>query len=131
MNPGIDLLTGRLRLREYEESAEAAQAWAMLDASRAGTPAATSAEAPAFWDRLVRDRSRTPRTRFELAVTLRAGGSLIGSVRIAVIDPGRRQADIGYALHPDFWSRGYGTEAALAIVQFGFDDLGMDHIWAT
>ena len=135
MKPGIDLLTEGLRLREYESPAEAVQAWAMLDASRTAGLAAPPTKAPtqatAFWDRIGRDRSQTPRTRFELAVTLRGGGSLIGGVRIEIIDAGRTQGDIGYGLHPSFWSQGYGTEAASEIIRFGFAHLGLKQIWAT
>jgi ribosomal-protein-alanine N-acetyltransferase len=38
---------------------------------------------------------------------------------------------MGYALHPDYWGKGYATEAAQAIVNFGFKHLKMHRIWAT
>ena len=135
MNPSIGLLTERLRLREYESPAEAAEAWARLNWSPMGGLAAPSTEAPAvaiaFWDRLTGARSKAPRTRFELAVILPATGALIGGVRIDVIDAARSQGDIGYALYPGFWSQGYGTEAASELIRFGFEDLGLNRIWAT
>ncbi len=135
MNPSVDLLTERLRLREYEQAGEAAQAQVASDVMRvaglAAFPAQTPQEITAFWKRITRDRNREPRTQFELAVTLREGGNLIGGVRINVIDAPRWQGDIGYALHPGFWSRGYGTEAARAIVGFGFAQLKLHRIWAT
>ena len=33
------------------------------------------------------------------------------------------EADIGYELAPEYWGRSYTTEAALAVVDFGFRDL--------
>jgi ribosomal-protein-alanine N-acetyltransferase len=34
-------------------------------------------------------------------------------------------------LRRDYWGNGFGTEAAQAIVDFGFDVLGLHRIWAT
>jgi ribosomal-protein-alanine N-acetyltransferase len=41
-----------------------------------------------------------------------------------------RSADVevGYRLHHDQWGRGFATEGATALVQYGFDDLGLDRI---
>jgi len=38
--------------------------------------------------------------------------------------------EIGWRLAHDFWGRGYATEAAQAVLGFGFDDLGLDEIVA-
>lgn len=72
-----------------------------------------------------------PRTRFQLAVTLRTSGLLIGNCGIRLASAGDRQADIGFELSPDHWARGYATEAARAIVRFGFDELGLHRIRAS
>jgi len=42
----------------------------------------------------------------------------------------RREGNIGYELDPVYWGRGYATEAARAILAFGFQDLGLHRIWA-
>jgi RimJ/RimL family protein N-acetyltransferase len=36
--------------------------------------------------------------------------------------------EIGWRLHPDFWGSGYATEAALASLEYGFGELGLDDI---
>ena len=33
--------------------------------------------------------------------------------------------DIGYRFFPDYWGMGIGTEAALPIIKYGFEDLGL------
>jgi RimJ/RimL family protein N-acetyltransferase len=36
--------------------------------------------------------------------------------------------EIGWRLGPEFWGRGYATEGALAVLEFGFRELGLDEI---
>ena len=36
----------------------------------------------------------------------------------------------GTRLHPAQWGRGYTTEAARAMIDFGFRELGLHRIWA-
>lgn len=81
-----------------------------------------------------------PRSRYALAVSLlpsglSGGGKLIGTVGIRLRslgghDTGVPQADIGYEIDPDYWGIGIATEAAEAIVAFGFSSLGVHRIWA-
>lgn len=71
-----------------------------------------------------------PRTKFQLAMVLRAEDRLIGSCGIRMNDPELREAHIGFELDSRYWNRGYATEAARRIVRFGFEELGMDRIWS-
>ena len=43
---------------------------------------------------------------------------------------GLEDADIGYALLPKFWSKGYAVESALAVKQYAKDVLGLKRIVA-
>lgn len=70
------------------------------------------------------------RHKFQLAVTLRETGQLIGNCGIRMDDPDTRVGDIGYEFAPEHWGQGYATEAAREIVRFGFDELGLHRIWA-
>jgi ribosomal-protein-alanine N-acetyltransferase len=36
--------------------------------------------------------------------------------------------EVGYRLLPEAWGRGFATEGARALVDYGFDDLGIDRI---
>jgi len=38
--------------------------------------------------------------------------------------------DIGWRLHKDHWGKGYATEGAKACLDFGFDEIGLDKIYA-
>ena len=48
-----------------------------------------------------------------------------------VSDPPNRGAWIGYCFNRRYWGRGYATEAARAVVDFGFASLGLHRIFAT
>ncbi len=63
------------------------------------------------------------------AVTLRGGSELVGTVGLTV-RPEQRSAELGYWIGRPFWNIGYGTEAARAIVDFGFTVLPVDRIHA-
>ncbi|GIG59751.1 N-acetyltransferase [Longispora fulva] len=70
----------------------------------------------------------SPRTVFNLAVDL--NDSLVGVVRLAVISAAHRRGEFGYALHPDTWGQGLGTETARLLVGFGFGTLGLHRMEA-
>lgn len=44
--------------------------------------------------------------------------------------PGRGQGEVGWTLAPGARGKGYGTEAAQAVLRLGFEDLGMHRIEA-
>ena len=38
--------------------------------------------------------------------------------------------EVGWALHPDYWGRGYATEAGAAAVRYGFDQFEVDKLFS-
>lgn len=42
---------------------------------------------------------------------------------------GVTQREVGYVLHPDYWGKGYMTEAVEGILDYGFNKLNIDVIW--
>lgn len=83
-----------------------------------------------FVGMFIDQQRQEPRTRFQLAVTLRDGGRLIGNCGVRLAAAGAHEGEIGYELAPDEWGKGYATEAARAIVRFGFEELGLHRIAA-
>jgi RimJ/RimL family protein N-acetyltransferase len=61
------------------------------------------------------------------AVTLRDGGRLSGCVSLT-LEREHRAAELGYWMGKAWWGRGYCTEAARAVVQYGFEVLGLNRI---
>jgi ribosomal-protein-alanine N-acetyltransferase len=72
-----------------------------------------------------------PRLDFDLAVTLRADDRLIGAGGLHVSNPHNREGWIGYVLNRECWGQGLATEAARALLTFGFGQFGLHRIFAT
>jgi RimJ/RimL family protein N-acetyltransferase len=91
----------------------------------------TEVMARGFLEGAIGAAGRLPRMSYALAIVDRATDELFGAARIGVESEVHRRADIGYVLRRDRWGRGYATEAAQLLVDFGFKDLGLYRIWAT
>jgi RimJ/RimL family protein N-acetyltransferase len=133
----MELETERLLIREY-----VAGDWLAAHAYR-GDPevarymaprVAESLEQTRTWlDETLRQSAQPSRRRYTFAVALRADGRLIGQIWIepsADDVPAEADLVLGYMLHRDHWGRGYATEAARAIVGFGFDAMGARQVSA-
>jgi [ribosomal protein S5]-alanine N-acetyltransferase len=59
---------------------------------------------------------------------LKETGKLIGTIGFPWHDLRNRRAEIGYVLSRDCWGRGYMPEAAVRILQFGFEEMKMNRI---
>lgn len=81
--------------------------------------------------RAIAYQQEQPRIHFELAITLREEGHLIGGCGIRVSSPELREGNIGYCLNRNYWSKGYATEAARELLRFGFEALSLHRIYAT
>jgi RimJ/RimL family protein N-acetyltransferase len=130
----ITLETPRLILREWEPSDwRAAYTYARLpEVYRFMTWGPNSpAQTRAFIRRCITLRRERSRAAFEFAVVLKDGGRLIGGCGLRIKNRDLREADLGYCLYTACWGKGYGTELAKALRDFGFHRLRMRRIWAT
>ncbi len=64
------------------------------------------------------------------AVTLADSGKMIGTCGFTSFDCEHDRAEVGYVLNPAFWGQGIATEAVLAVMEFGFAELGANRIEA-
>ncbi len=90
----------------------------------------TEAEVRDFVQMQVGHQAERPRRKFQLAITLPESDGLIGNCGIRRKPDNEWEADIGYELAPQHWGHGYATEAATAIVAFGFRELGLHRVSA-
>jgi len=64
------------------------------------------------------------------AITSRDKGDLIGAIGL-IIDQPHDKAELGYWIGKPYWDLGYCTEAAEAVVKFGFERLQLNRIHAS
>ena len=64
------------------------------------------------------------------AIILRQTGALCGGVGLQ-IEPEHRRAELGYWIGVPYWGNGYATEAAMAMVKYGFETLELQRIFAS
>ena len=129
----MELWTPRLRLREFVEEDWSAVLAYQQDPRYLRYYAWESRDEQSvrvFMQMFFRQQKQKPRIKFQLAVTLRETGQLIGNCGVRLDKPGSRVGDIGYEFSPDYWRQGYATEAANEIVRFGFEELGLHRIWS-
>ena len=129
----VQLSTKRLLLREYVESD-----WpSVLEYQRDPRYLRfytwndrTEDDVRAFVQAFVDAQREQPRVKYSFAVTLKTSGQLICNCNIRKNQAADRVAEIGYEFAPDHWGNGFATEAARAIVAYGFDELKLHRIAA-
>jgi ribosomal-protein-alanine N-acetyltransferase len=70
------------------------------------------------------------RTHYPFAVILSSSEQVIGACFLQVTNWALREAEVAYSLQRHLWNQGYTTEAAQALVGYGFDTLQLHRIWA-
>jgi ribosomal-protein-alanine N-acetyltransferase len=55
---------------------------------------------------------------------------VVGSVGLHGYDPVRQSIEIGYGVSPDYWGQGVFRSAALLLIEYVFDDLGIHRLVA-
>jgi ribosomal-protein-alanine N-acetyltransferase len=75
---------------------------------------------------------RRPRVSFNLALVLKENGAPIGWLGFGEPeDPAKGDMAFGYALLPSFWGKGYMTEAVEVMLNFAFESLSKESVYAT
>ncbi|GGD84895.1 GNAT family N-acetyltransferase [Paenibacillus nasutitermitis] len=82
-----------------------------------------------YMDRVLSMQKQEPRQEFELAAVIKDTKQLVGGCGIYRSKPS--QGEIGYCFHSAFWGKGFASEAADRLLEFGFSELGLHRIFAT
>lgn len=84
-----------------------------------------------FVAEMVEQIKSAPRYKFDFAVCLKENGLLIGGCGIRRETETSQVANLGWAINPEFQKKGYATEAAKALIQFGLQKFNLKVIYAT
>lgn len=129
----MELITERLSLREFKKddwpdvlAYQSDRRYLRYYKWTERTPAAVQEFVQMFLDQ----QRAEPRIKFQLAVTLKDNQQLIGNCGLRLKSAAATAGDIGYEFNPDYWGQGYATEAAQAMVTYGFYELALHCIWS-
>jgi ribosomal-protein-alanine N-acetyltransferase len=64
------------------------------------------------------------------AIALAPDGPAIGECDLSEIDTHHGRAEVGFLLARRHWGQGYAEEAMERVISYGFDDLGLQRVWA-
>lgn len=70
------------------------------------------------------------KSHFCFAIEWKESSELIGEISLHIAQKNKK-AELGYWVGKPFWGKGIATEAAKAIIGFGFEKLGLELIFAT
>ena len=135
----VTLVGSRVVLREWRpDDAQAIFSYASEPIVSAYVPWDTHSnveETSAYLSVLLASATSDGRSMYDLAaVTIGSPGEgdrPVGGGRISVRSARHRCGDLGYVVHPDWWSKGLGTEICGLLLDFGFSSLGLHRIEAT
>lgn len=90
----------------------------------------TIEETKSIVDQWILSSEEQPTRRFTFAVELKESNQFIGLIGINLGKEKYRNAEVWFKLHPNFWNRGFATEALKRLLTFGFEDLKLHRIEA-
>lgn len=119
--------TSRLKLRPYSES----DIEGLLPLIGAREVAAMTLRIPhPYTQEDARRFLASIEDEVRLAITRRADGQLVGGIGLR-IERQHLHAELGYWIAVPHWGNGYATEAARAMIRYGFEELRLHRIFAS
>jgi RimJ/RimL family protein N-acetyltransferase len=64
----------------------------------------------------------------QFAIGLKESTELIGCIDLFGVSEKHRKAEMGYWIGVDYWNKGYCSEAAIALVRFGFEHFKLNKV---
>ena len=92
----------------------------------------TESQTKAFLKNCLLQQKKKPRSRYDWVIEEKTSGKVVGMCGFTVVSTKDREGGaMGYGVNRTVWGRGYTTEAAKAMIHFGFQKLGLRRITST
>lgn len=128
----MEIITKRLKLREItQQDFQAVHEYASDLETVKYMPFGpnTEEETQEFINRNLKRQQEEPRTDYGFGIILKTENRFIGACGIHGVT--EIQASIGYILNRRYWVHGYATEAARALVDYLFGELGVHRVFVS
>jgi RimJ/RimL family protein N-acetyltransferase len=130
----LPLATERLRIRAFRDDDAIAlhEVFGSPEVMK-WTPSPPSKDVAETKERLARTMAFTARQPPGMglwALDLNESGEFLGQVGLFPVEGEGPEVEVAYELAPRVWGRGYATEAARALVEYGFGELQLRRIVA-
>ncbi|GEN53126.1 GNAT family N-acetyltransferase [Halobacillus faecis] len=66
---------------------------------------------------------------YPLAMIVKESKELVGTMTLRV-DEKHHKGELAYWVGKPYWNQGYATEAAIRVVEYGFNELQLNRIWS-
>ncbi|WP_337957791.1 GNAT family N-acetyltransferase [Guptibacillus spartinae] len=67
---------------------------------------------------------------YPLTIVTKNDNQIIGTITLR-IDKNNNKGELGYWIGRDFWGNGFATEAVNRMIEFGFNHLDLNKVWAS
>jgi len=91
----------------------------------------TEEQTKEFIEKSINERKEKPRRAFEICVTLKSAKNLIGGCGFRINKENNKRGNFGYIINPEYWNKGYATEASNGLLNFMVENYGITEIEAT
>jgi RimJ/RimL family protein N-acetyltransferase len=81
-------------------------------------------------DEFIKNQTEEPRTTYRFAIQIPPGDEVRGTIKISRQWDLIREWEVGWAIHPAEWRKGYATEAARLVIDWAFRELKVHRIVA-
>ncbi len=128
----MEFFTQRLRIREFNEGDYAAlrNMDTRAEFNTYEREFVTEAETRSSLQESISTQLEIPRTVYRLAITIQPQDTVKGVIKISSINARIREWEVGWAIHPDEWGKGYATEAAWKVIDWVFREFGVHRVVA-
>ena len=128
----MELITRRLKLREFVEADF--HAYREMDSRPEmhtyEREPPNEADTRQSLKEYISNQQEVPRTTFRLAITVQPEDTVRGIVKLSRQWDAIREWEVGWAVHPDEWGKGYATEAAWQVMDWAFEELNVHRVVA-
>ena len=128
----MQLETKRLIIRTFEQ--RDAEPWlAMVNDPEVGRfiPPSPPATLETFQGALERRQTlERERGHAMWAVVVKESGLFVGQCGLFLAEGKGPEVELGYHFNPASWNKGYATEATIAVLAYGFGQVGLDRVIA-